>query len=683
MTAVVDAPSGPSVGGANLPRPGTVRRFVRGRPGDPAWVRPALVTLLVATGGLYLWDLGSSGWANSFYAAAVQAGTRSWKAMFFGSFDSSNFITVDKSPGSLWIMELSARVFGLSSWSMLVPQALEGVATVGVIYLTVRRWFPPAAGLAAGVIAALTPVAALMFRYNNPDALMLLCITVAAYATTRAIEDGRTRWVVMAGAFVGFGFLAKMLQAFLVVPGLALVFVVAAPGPVSRRIRQLFYGAAALVVSAGWWVAAVELTPAADRPYIGGSQTNSLWNLMFGYNGFGRLTGNETGSVGGGASAGGNWGPTGLTRLFNSSFGTQISWLLPAALILLVAGLAVTWRTPRTNRTRAALLLWGGWLVVTGLTFSLSKGIIHPYYTVALTPAIAGLIGAGGFLMWANRRRWVARAILASAVTVTAIWAYVLLRRTTPNWLPWLRPLVLYTGLLAAVGILAWPYIAGGWRKAMAAATLVACLGAPLAYTLDTVSTPHSGALPSAGPVSTAGFGGPGGGPGRFFGNGGGFPGSQRFAGPAGPSGNPFGGNGFAPAGGGFPGSRRSGGAGGGLLNASTPSAALKKLLETDASSYTWVAATVGSNEAAGYQLGTGDPVMAIGGFNGTDPYPTLAQFEKLVSEGKIHYFIAGGPGGVGSSSDSQAITSWVESHFTSSAMGGATVYDLTSRAAG
>ncbi|HEX4864310.1 MAG TPA: glycosyltransferase family 39 protein, partial [Acidimicrobiales bacterium] len=280
-----------------------VREFVRGKPYDPRWVRPALIALLSTSALLYLWDLGASGWANTFYSGAVEAGTKSWKAFFFGSFDSSNFITVDKSPASLWVMELSARVFGVNSWSILVPNALEGVATVAVVYATVRRWFTASVALLAGSIVALTPVAALMFRYNNPDAFMVLLLCVAAYATARAIEDGRSRWIVLAGAMVGFGFLAKMLQALLVVPGLAAAYGLAAPGSVGRRLRNLAYGGLALVVSAGWWIAAVQLTPAADRPYIGGSQNNSLWNLIFGYNGFGRLTGNETGSVGGGGGA--------------------------------------------------------------------------------------------------------------------------------------------------------------------------------------------------------------------------------------------------------------------------------------------------------------------------------------------------------------------------------------------
>src|SRR3984957_18081357 len=178
------------------PRRGTaLRRLWRGRPGDPAWVRPVLVGLLVVAGFLYLWDLSASGWANGFYSAAVEAGTKSWKAFFFGSFDSSNFITVDKPPAFLWVMELSARIFGLNSWSILVPNALEGVATVGILYATVRRWFSPAAGLIAGGVVALTPVAALMFRYNNPDALLVLLLTASAYATVRAIEGAGARWL--------------------------------------------------------------------------------------------------------------------------------------------------------------------------------------------------------------------------------------------------------------------------------------------------------------------------------------------------------------------------------------------------------------------------------------------------------------------------------------------------------
>ena len=247
------------------------------------------MVLLVGTGFLYIWGLGQSGWANSFYSAAVQAGTKSWKAFFFGSSDASNFITVDKPPASLWVMEISARLFGVNAWSILVPQALEGVATVGLLFVTVRRWFSPGAALLAGAVLALTPVATLMFRFNNPDALLTLVLTAAAYATVRAIESGRSRWMVFAGALIGFGFITKMLQALILLPVLGLVYLLAGPPKLGRRIVQLVYAGLALVVSAGWWVAAVQLTPAADRPYVGGSTNNSELNLIFGYNGFGRL----------------------------------------------------------------------------------------------------------------------------------------------------------------------------------------------------------------------------------------------------------------------------------------------------------------------------------------------------------------------------------------------------------
>lgn len=637
--------------------------------GHGRWARPALLALLTTTAVAYLWGLGASGWANSYYSAAVQAGAHSWKAFFFGSADAASFITIDKAPAFLWPMELAARVFGVNSWTILVPQALEGVAAVALLYLAVRRWFSPAAGLLAGAVLAVTPVAALMFRFNNPDALLVLLMTASAYCMVRALEAGRTRWLVLAGSLVGFGFLAKMLQALLIVPALGLVYLVAGPPKLGRRLLQLAAGGGAMIASAGWWVLAVQLTPASSRPYIGGSQNNSLWNLIFGYNGFGRLDGNETGSVGGGNGAG-RWGVTGLTRLFNPEFGGQASWLLPAALILLVALLAFTWRTPRTGRTRAAVVLFGGWLVVTAAAISLGKGIIHPYYTVALAPPIGALVGIGTVMLWRRRSRIEARLVLAAAIAVAAWWAATLLDRT-PTWHPALRILVLVGGLAAAAAILGWPRLRSHGAFAVAALALVATLAGPAAYTWATVTTPHSGAIPTAGPAGQ-GRQGPGAG-GR--GPAGGFAGGPPQAGGFGPPG----GNG-----GGTPGGFGGGGRGGvgGILNSSTPSAALTATLKSGGARFTWVAAAVSANQAAGYQLATGEPVMAIGGFNGTDPSPTLAQFEAYVASGKIHFFIAGGGGGgggAGTGSTSGAITSWVTSNFASKTVGGVTLYDLTS----
>ncbi|MEA2618409.1 MAG: hypothetical protein QOE72_4192 [Chloroflexota bacterium] len=669
-----------------------IATLVRGRQSEAVWVRPALLILLGVTALLYLWGLGASGWANSFYSAAVQAGSSSWKAFFFGSFDSSNFITVDKPPAALWVMDISARLFGVNSWSILVPEALAGVATVGLVFASVRRWFTPAAGLLAGAVVALTPVAALMFRFNNPDALLVLLLTAATYATMRAIEDGRARWLVLAGTLVGTGFLTKMMQAFLVVPALALVFLVAAPTPLRRRLLGLLAGGVALVVSSGWWVAIVQLIPAADRPYIGGSQGNSLINLILGYNGFGRLTGNETGSIGGTGTAGSMWGPTGWDRLFLANFGGQIAWLIPAALILLVAGLWMTRRAPRTDRTRAAFLLWGGVLLVSGAVISLSSGIIHPYYTVALAPPIGAIVGMGVVTLWMRRDRLPWRLVLAAALAVTVVCSYVLLGRSA-GWYPWLRTAVVVLGVAAAVGIALASHRRGRVSAGLAVAGLIAGLAGTTAYTVDTVLTPHTGAIVSAGPaVAGGGFGGPGGagGLGRRgggaragrFGFGGG-PGG--FAPPGGAAGGPRGGAGAFAGGppGGFGGGPGGAGPGSGLLNSSTPGSALVSLLSTDAGRYTWVVATVRANSAAGYQLATSAPVMAIGGFNGTDPTPTLAQFQAAVQQHEIHYFISGGRGGGpgGGSSTSAAITTWVQSTFTATSVDGVTVYDLTAPA--
>src|SRR5438309_4092653 len=380
-----------------------VSSLVRGRVQDPAWVRPAQFGLLGTTALLYLWNLAASGWANAYYSAAVMAGTKSWAAFFFGSLDASNFITVDKAPASLWVMEISARLFGFNAWSVLAPQALEGVATVAIGYLAGRRWFGPAAGLLAGAVVALTPVAGLMFRFNNPDALLVLLITAATYATLRAMENGRTRWLVLAGVLVGLGFLAKELQAFIIIPVLAGVYLFAGPPSIGRRIGQVLAAAVAVIVSSGWWIAAVELAPSTSRPYIGGSQNNDLISLIFGYNGFGRLTGNESGSVGGLGALGSRWGLTGWNRLFNPQFGGQISWLIPGAVILLGACLLPTWAPPVTDMVRSAFLIWGGGLLLTGAVFSFAQGIIHPYYTVALAPAIGALVGMGSVYLWQRR----------------------------------------------------------------------------------------------------------------------------------------------------------------------------------------------------------------------------------------------------------------------------------------
>lgn len=655
---------------------GRLRRIWRGPDTDPAWARPALFALLLATGAFYVIGLTSNGWANSFYSAAVQAGSQSWKAFLFGSSDAGNSITVDKPPASLWVMALSVRIFGLSSFSILLPEVLMGVATVGVVHATVKRCSTAAAGLLAGAVLALTPVAVLMFRFNNPEALLVLLMTLGAWATMRSIEQGSPKWMAIVGVFIGLGFLTKALQVLLVVPFFGLGYVLFANTTLRRRIVGAIVGVGAMLLSAGWWVAIVELIPASMRPYIGGSQDNSFLSVTFGYNGLGRLSGSEVGSVGGGQRGPGS-GTESITRLFTQTIGGQISWLLPTAALLLIAGLAFRGRRPRTDLRRAAYVVWGGWLLVTGLVFSLMAGIFHEYYTVALAPAIAALVGMGACEAWDRRTHWAGRGVLAAAAGTAAGMGFWLLGRTTAYG-GWLRWSVLVVGFAAALLLLLTDRLPRFATAVTVGGAVAAALAGPTAYAVTTVTTPHTGSIVTAGP-NTGGPGGmgrggvPGGGMPR-----GGFPGGA----PGGLAGGMPGG--MPP--GGFPGgSDQTGGRAGangmgGLLNASTPSAEVVAALRAEASSYRWAAATVGSQNAAGLQLGSGEPVMPIGGFNGSDPSPTLDEFKGYVASGDIHYFMGGGGfrGQNGGGNSGNEISSWVQANFTQVSIGGTTMYDLT-----
>ncbi|AXT85703.1 glycosyl transferase [Aeromicrobium sp. A1-2] len=677
QTTLIAPPLERGATGAEAPvRPGRsatwLARTLRGRPDDSPLVRPALMALLVASGLLYLWGLGASGWANSFYSAAVQAGSESWKAFFFGSSDAANSITVDKTPMALWPMALSVRLFGLSSWSMLAPQALMGVGSVGLLYVTVRRSTSNAwAGLFAGAVLALTPVAVLMFRFNNPDALLTLLLIAAVYATIRAIEspERAVRWLVLGGTLVGLAFLTKMMQAFLVLPPLVMVYLVAATPPFGRRILHLLAAFGSMILAAGWWIAIVELWPASSRPYIGGSQNNSILELTLGYNGFGRLNGNEVGSVGGGNTAGGgNWGETGLLRMFSSEIGGQIAWLLPAALALLVLGLWFLRSAGRTDQRIVGLVVWGGWLVVTALTFSLMAGIFHAYYTVALAPAIAAVVAIGAAVLWDHRESLVATLGAAFVIAMTAAMSFTLLGRSA-DFLPWLKYVVLVTGVVSAVLLVLHRMLPRRAMLAVAGAILITALAGPTAYAVDTASTPHTGSIPSAGPSTGSSVGGGGG---RAGGAGGG-PTGQRPAQQGQAQQGQAGGQ-----------ANQGQGTTGGLLSGSESTDAIDALLTADSGSYTWVAAAVGANTAAGYQLATELPVMSIGGFNGSDPSPTLERFQQNVADGEVHYFIAstdaGGRGGPGASSTgtSSQISTWVSESFTAQTVDGVTVYDLS-----
>ena len=381
----------------SIPFEGAVRPAPRGRVAARASsltrIRPELAGLLVLAAVLNLWALSQNGYANEYYSAAVRAMSTSWHAFLYGSFDSAGVMTVDKPPLALWVQALSVRAFGFHSLSLLVPQALMGVASVGLVYDLVRRRFGRVGGSAAGLVLALTPISVAIARHNNPDALLVLCLVAALWCTVRALEDGRTRWLVLAGVCVGLGFEAKMAAALLVVPALAAAYLWVAPRGRAAAVAPLLGGGAALVVVAGAWPALIALTPEASRPWVSGTSDNSILSLILGYNGLGRLGGQAGGpqGMGGGGVFGGD---AGVLRLLNASLGGQAGWLLGFALVAGVALVAAT-RLRRGDARTGWLIAVGGAFLTTAVAFSAAEGIFHPYYVSALAPFTAALVGAG------------------------------------------------------------------------------------------------------------------------------------------------------------------------------------------------------------------------------------------------------------------------------------------------
>jgi len=719
-TDLREAGAGADAGPARGAR-GWLRRLVLGRPSDPAWARPALWALLILAGVLYSWDLSRNGDANSFYAAAVLSGTQSWKAFFYGSLDSASFITVDKPPFAFWVMGISARIFGFNSWSLLLPQAAEGVAAVAVVYAAVRRSVggltgergAHAAGLIAALALTLTPVVVAIDRDDNPDTMLTLLLAVGAWGLLESLRSDRhpLRWLMLSAVAFGLAFNTKMLEGFIPLPALAVVYLVAAEGTWRARIGRLLAAGGVLAVIALSWMTIVDLIPKADRPYVGSSANDTVWNLAVGYNGFGRITGSAGfggRGGGGGAGFGGFGGQSGIGRLFAPTLGGQISWLIPFAAIALVGTLVLIGRRRRTDLARASVLVWGGWLLLEFLVLSFQQGIQHSYYASAAAPPIAALTGIGAVALYRARRRstwW--SLVLPLAVAATGAWAFALLRRT-PGWNPWLCWTVLaataVTVLILVLGRVRRFGLDLGRRLLIPAgvAGLIAVLAGPAAYAATPLSHAINGTNPVAGPTAGGGFGGPGGafgGRGGFPGFGGGaradYPGAEagsgfgrpgsgasgqgaRGAGTGGEGGayrdegfgGGFGGHrdespgegGFRLGGGpGDPGG--AGGLGGGV------SKQLISYLEANRDGATWLVAVQGSQTAAGIILQTGGlPVMAMGGFTGTDAAPTVAQLEQYVKQGKLRYVLAGGRGGFGGGGPGGgangtvgAAVSWVE----------------------
>ena len=666
-----------------------LRGLVRGSGDEAVWVRPALLGALALAAVLYLWNLTVSGYANTYYSAAALSASKSWSAWFFGSFDAANFITVDKPPLSTMVMGLSVRIFGLSSWTILAPEALAGVATVVVLFLAVKRSFGPVAALIAAVVMALTPAAVLIFRFNNPDALLTLLLVTSAWALLRSLEHGSYRWMILAAACVGFAFLTKYMQAYLVLPAFALVFGFSANTTLRRRLVGLVVAFTAVLVTSGWWVAVVELLPVGSKPFIGGSTSGSVLDLIFGYDGLGRIFGASGpggggaggGGAGGGGAGGGFSGEVGPLRLFNDQFFGEIAWLIPLALVCLAAGLWMRRWARRTDAGLAGYLLWGGWFVVTAIVFSYMSGIVHSYYAVALAPAIAALVGAGLVDLWSARARIWLGGVAVGLLCLGSAWFGSTLLDRTPSFDPGLGTVAI---LLAAAALLALvvaslPSLAENAtvrRFAVGAAALGVCatLIVPAAYALATIGTAYGGGDPHPGPGTTAGLaGGPGGGPGLGVPNGG------------------FGGGGGGPNGGaatGLPGGLVGDGGG---LGGSTSDTALLDYLVSNRGTATWIVAIDSAQEAGSIELATGLPVMAMGGFTGSDPTPTLAQLKSDIASGKLRFVIAdsgggfgggGGLGGGGLGGGDTGVGAWVTSTCKTVSYGGsAALYDCAGAA--
>ncbi|MDF2266728.1 glycosyltransferase family 39 protein [Streptomyces coacervatus] len=546
----------------------------------PRWSLPALIAILVLAATLYAWNLSGNS-LNSFYSAAIYSGTKSWKAWFFGSLDAGNFITVDKPPFALMIMGLSCRVFGFGTWQMMLPEIGAALGTIWILHTSVKRYFGHVAAAIAALVLALTPITVAINRDNNPDTILVLLMVGGAALALRSVRNEKLLPLIGSAVCFGLAFNTKMLQGYIALPAVFAVYVYASKLGWKKKVVNLVLAAVALAVSSFWWATAVSLVPADDRPYIGGSTDGSAWNLIMGYNGLGRVLGGE-GNGGGGGGGGGTFaGTAGIGRMFNDILGGQISWLIPFAFLALVAGLVLCGRAPRTDATRAALIMWGGWLVLHYLTFAMAEGTMHPYYTTALAPGIAALTGAGGVMLWRAFRSGDARWtwVLPAGLAVTGIWAIVLLRRAT-GWNTWLWPVVGVLMVLAIVGLFVLRSASSGTRirllGASVVAAIVAALAGPTAYAASPAFGSSGGGMmggtnPTAGPSTGGGMGGPGGGRGGMGGGNGGpgggeMPGGTQQGGtqqggqangemPGGGQGQmtPGGGNGELPQGGGAP----------------------------------------------------------------------------------------------------------------------------------
>ncbi|GLY68018.1 ArnT family glycosyltransferase [Amycolatopsis taiwanensis] len=627
--------------------------------------RWALAAILLLALLVNVWGITTTGWSNSFYAAAVKSMLGDFTNFVFGSFDPAGVTTVDKPPMALWPQVVSAWIFGFHGWSLLLPQVVEACAAVFLLHRTVRRWAGENAALLAALVLAVTPVAVTVNRSNLPDTLLILFGVAAAYAVTRAVDKdasagSATKWLAQAAFWIGCGFLTKMLAAWMLLPALVLAYLFGRDSTWRRRLTDLAVAAGVLLVSSLWWVVLTSLWP-GDKPFIGGSEDGSVWNLVLGYNGLGMLFGQSTG----GGTDGGAGGRPGLLRMFNLNNGGQISWLIPLALFALVVVVVAGARralpaadepTAGTDRTRrAGWLLWGCWLVVVLLVFSYQE-VALPYYTIELAPAIAALTGAGLVVLWRYYQKpdgagWL---LLPAGIALTAVWAWVVISRDT-SWQGWLRYAVAVVAAVAVLGLLAARRGSGALRRVAVLAGVVAVVLAPAVWSVTTALT--AGKALATGDTFTAG-------PSQAVSLGAGAPGL-----PSGQQLMTIMRTGELPSG------RRIGSA--------DLSAEQRRMLDyvrrNSGDAEIKLAFEGGSVAASTYIIDSDTTVVGMGGFVGRDPVPMPNQLDQWQRDGRLAFVfsysdikMSFGPFGPGGTER----TKWVLSHCTAvpaSAYGGKT----------
>ncbi|EKQ01676.1 mannosyltransferase family protein [Lacticaseibacillus paracasei] len=652
------------------------------------------IGILILAAFLYAWNIWEAGNANDYYTAAITSMIQSWHNFWYGAFDPAGFITVDKPPVALWFMAISAKIFGVHGWSVVLPSILFGIGSVALIYNMIKPRFNIWAARLTALALTLTPIVVADSRTNNMDATLQFFLLLASWCLMKAISNRKPWLVVVSFALIGVSFNIKMLQAFMILPALLLFFWLASNQKLWRRLSTLAIALVAMAVTTLAWPIQVDSTATSQRPYVGSSETNSELELAFGYNGTERLLGqttgtgaafpgmgtkSKTGSTGtagtpptgakgtapggttarkptgtpgagntgktppagtkmpgtktgaagkqpavttergagtgrkmpanfkkgtfkggtrgrqgsqrGGAGGAFSIGTVGPLRLLQSDLGPQISWLLPAAIIGFISAFAYYLDRKRkwyqTTIQQNHLLFWLGWLIPVAGFFSIAS-FFHPYYMIMLAPPIAALFGIGTVTMFkqfkTDLKHWQAWLLPIAIVVTTGLQAwYVSLYY---QWQPFL---VIAGGLLGL--ILLFIGRTKAWRKTALGVAIAAIMAAPAFWSLTPTIAGSSAGIPSAGPslLSSSGNGGLG--------------------------------NGTADSG-------------------------LLKYVEKHQGNAKYLFATSNASTAAPYIIKSGKAVMAIGGFNGTDPAITLKQFKALVKKGDMKYYLSSGRSG-------------------------------------